>query len=140
MGIQGPIPIANDVAFACGVCAITVGPVYDFDRSTKDVKVQAVDKNSLLPVWGVEVIDMDENTRSKDRAFTVKIAAEVQPMPPPKMPGMPLRPVEFEGLAVRPYVNANGRIAWSYSAKGMRAPQTGSKPRATTADNEGRAA
>lgn len=90
-------------------------------------------------MWGVEVIDMDENTRTKDRAITVKIAAAVQPVPPPVMPGTPLRPVEFEGLKVRPYVNANGRLAWSYSATGMRAPQAGTKPRSTS-EGDGRAA
>lgn len=35
MGIQGPIPIPNDIAFPAGACAIGVVPIFDFDRSTK---------------------------------------------------------------------------------------------------------
>lgn len=140
MTIQGSIPIANEFAFPGGACAVSAGPIYDFDRSTKEVKVQAVDKDTGVLMWGVEIIDMDELARTKDRALTVKIPAPVQPTLPPAMPGMPLRPVEFEGLAVRPYVNANGRLAWSFSAKGIRAPQTAGKSRTTGADTDGRAA
>jgi hypothetical protein len=36
-----------------------VGPVFDFDKSTKDSKVQQVDKDSGLLLWSVEVLDAD---------------------------------------------------------------------------------
>jgi hypothetical protein len=42
---------------------------------------------------------------------------------PPEMPGLPFRPVVFDGLSVMPYVSeASGRprVAFSLRAKGMR--------------------
>ena len=43
-------------------------------------------------------------------------------MPPAKMHGFPYPAVEFEGLTITPYANAKGRVAYSFRAKGMRAP------------------
>jgi hypothetical protein len=58
----------------------------------------------------------------------VKITAPVQPVPPESAPGLPFRPVEFEGLTATPYVQtmASGRskLMWSFRASGMRAPKT----------------
>ena len=41
---------------------------------------------------------------------------------------MPFRPVEFDGLTVTPYVDdKRNRVAYSFRATGMRAPQPGAR-------------
>jgi hypothetical protein len=55
----------------------------------------------------------------------VKIAARVQPVPPEALPGLPFRPVVFEGLTALPYIDDAGkfsRIVWSFKADAMTAP------------------
>ena len=84
-------------------------------------------------VWRVDVIDADPQAR--DKTVRIKIAAPVQPVPPAPAPGVPFRPVVFEGLTLRPWVNSDrckpvqgrphrcgGQIAWSIWATGMAAP------------------
>ena len=64
----------------------------------------------------------------------MKIAADVQPVPPPKVEGQKLRPVEFENLTVTAWIDDRGKrpkIGWSFRAEGMRAP--GAKPNGSTA-------
>jgi hypothetical protein len=107
-----------------------VEAVRDFDKSSPGRPVQAVDKESGLPVWAVTALDADPEARRGDKTVTVKIAAKHQPIPPETAPGMPFRPVEFEGLTVTPYVQETGgrpRVAYSLRATGMRAPQVGSE-------------
>jgi hypothetical protein len=45
---------------------------------------------------------MDFDPDARERTFKVKIAAEVQPVPPTAIPGTPVRPVLLEGLTVTP--------------------------------------
>jgi hypothetical protein len=110
-----------------------VEPVRDFDRSTKETAVQAVDRESGQPVWRVDVIDADPEAR--DKTVRVKIVAPVQPVPLATAPGVPFRPVVLQGVALRPWVNTDrckprrgqphqcgAQIAWSYWATGMAAP------------------
>ena len=85
-----------------------VEPVRDFDKSSAGRPVQAVDKESGLPVWAVSVLDADPEARRSDKTVTVKIAATYQPVPPEAAAGLPFRPVEFDGLTVTPYVNESG--------------------------------
>ena len=111
-----------------------VEPVRDFDKSSPGRPVQAVDKESGLPVWAVTALDADPEARRGDKTVTVKIAARHQPIPPEAPAGLPFRPVEFEGLTVTPYVNESGgrpRVAYSLRATGMRAPQVGGSTRPT---------
>ena len=111
-----------------------VEQVRDFDKSSAGRPVQAVDKESGLPVWAVSVLDADPEARRADKTVTVKIAARHQPVPPEAAPGVPFRPVEFDGLTVTPYVNESGgrpRVAYSLRASGMRAPQVGGTARPT---------
>jgi hypothetical protein len=124
MAIKGAIPMRFDDVFPHG-CYV-VGEVQaqrDFDRSTKDQAVQAVDRDMGELVWTVDVIDADPETR--ERTVRVKLAP-VQPVPPAAMAGAPFRPVEFDGLTATPYVatmaSGRGRLAWSFRATGMRAP------------------
>lgn len=107
-----------------------VEQVRDFDKSSPGRPVQAVDKESGLPVWAVTALDADPEARRGDKTVTVKIAARHQPIPPEAPPGLPFRPVEFEGLTVTPYVQESGsrpRVAYSLRATGMRAPQLGAQ-------------
>jgi hypothetical protein len=134
MAINGAIPMGHDDVFAHGCFLMgEVEPVRDFDRSTRDTAVQAVDKETGMPVWRVDVIDPDP--RARDKTVRVKIAAPVQPVPPATMAGAPFRPVVFEGLTLRAWVNTDrckpepgkahrcgGQIAWSMWATGLAAP------------------
>lgn len=76
-------------------------------------------------MWAVPVIDGDESVRGAAKSVKVTLLAKVQPVPPEALPGLPFRPVEFDGLTVTPYVaegNGRPRVAYSLRASGMRAP------------------
>lgn len=101
-----------------------VTAVIDYERSTKDNKVQATDRESGVPLWQVEVLDGDPAASKRARTLTVKFATTTQPENPPSTSGMPFTPVIFEDLAVLPYVDRSseaGRIAWSFRAARMTA-------------------
>ena len=133
MALQGPIPVQFGQAFPDGVYAAgSFEMVRDFDRSTADRVVQQTDKDSGLPLWVVEVIDAQEDARQ--RTVKVKVAAQVQPVLPPPVPGSPFTAVEFEGMTATPYVDATrcqghdrcaARQAYSLKATGVRAPSRG---------------
>jgi hypothetical protein len=114
-----------------------IAPLRNFDKSSGEVVVQAVDEDTGHPVWTVEVLDGSAEARKSDRHLTVKIASPIQPMLPPLPAGypdkVPFRPVEFTGLTGTPWVDDSGprpRLAWSFRATGMVAPKYGSKPAA----------
>jgi hypothetical protein len=72
MAIRGAIAIGHDGVFPHGCYVVgEVEPVRDFDRSTKETAVQAVDRDSGLPVWRVDVIDADPDARDKTVRVTV---------------------------------------------------------------------
>jgi len=96
--------------------------------------IQRTDKDSGLPLWVIEVIDAQEDARQ--RTVKVKIAAPVQPVLPPPVPGSPFTPVEFDGMTATPYVDSSrcqakdtgkcgARVAYSLKAAGIRAPSRG---------------
>jgi hypothetical protein len=125
MAVQGPFKVEFGELFPHGLGVVgAVGPVVDFDASTKERKVQARDKDSGLPVWSVDVMDFDPEAR--ERTFKVKFAAVVQPVPPDALDGLPVRPVVLDGVTVTPYLkevgNGRSRIAYSLRAAGMHAP------------------
>lgn len=125
MAIQGAIPMEHGGVFPWTCYMVgEVTPKRDFDKSTREQAFQEVDKDTGLPVWVVEVVDADPDAR--DKTVRVNILAAVQPVPPETAPGVPFRPVEFEGLTARPYVastpSGRGKLAWSFKATGMRAP------------------
>jgi hypothetical protein len=125
MAIKGAIPMHHGNVFPHG-CFIVgeVQAMRDFDRSTKDQAIQAIDRETGELVWTVDVVDADPDAR--DRTVRVKLTGTVQPVPPEAASGVPFRPVEFEGLTATPYVatTASGRtrLAWSLRATAMRAP------------------
>ncbi|MGB3685335.1 MAG: plasmid replication, integration and excision activator [Ornithinimicrobium sp.] len=126
MAIAKRLQVRHEDVFAHGAFVVSdVSQVLDFDASTRENKVQARDKDNGLPLWQVEVLDVDPEANKKGRTVTVKFAAKVQPVPPEAHADLPLRPVEFDGLSALPYVDTNGnfsRIAWSFRAEGMRSP------------------
>jgi hypothetical protein len=126
MAIARRFKISHDEVFAFGAYLVgEVGPVFDFEKSSKDAKVQQVDKDNGLPLWSVEVLDADPEAGKKSKTVTVKIAARVQPVPPEALPGLPFRPVVFQGLTALPYIDDAGkfsRIVWSFKAEAMIAP------------------
>ncbi|WP_436773183.1 plasmid replication, integration and excision activator [Yinghuangia sp. YIM S09857] len=120
MAIKGAIPVAFGDVFPVGAYATKVEPVSDFEASKGGVQVQARDKATGLPMWAVTVSDPDPEAR--EGSIKVKIPASVMPVLPDELPGLPFRPVEFEGLTVTPWVNGAGRLAYSFRAAGLRAP------------------
>ncbi|MFG1964778.1 plasmid replication, integration and excision activator [Nonomuraea sp. NPDC049028] len=103
----------------------------DFDASTKDRPVAARDKTTGELMWSVPVMDADPSLKASAKAVAVKILSGVEPTipaPPASMAGLPFVPVVFDGLTVTPYVAANGRMAYSFKATGLRAaPDQGAK-------------
>ncbi|MFF4988652.1 plasmid replication, integration and excision activator [Streptosporangium saharense] len=126
MAIQGPIAIGFEQVFPHGCYLVgEVQQVKDFDASSNGRTVYAKDKTTGLPVWQVSVIDADPDAKASQKSVTVKILTEVQPVPPPPLPGLPFTPVEFDGMTVTPYVGQDsGRLAYSFRARAMRAPIT----------------
>jgi hypothetical protein len=121
VALQGPIPVEFGLVFPDGVYAAgAFEPVRDFDASSNGRFVQSKDKSTGLPLWQVEVIDADQQART--RTVKVKVAAQAQPMLPAGHAGAPFIPVEFTGLTVTPYVNQNGKLGYSLKASGVRAP------------------
>ncbi len=107
MSVQGPFNVECGEVFPHGVGIVgEMAPMADFDRSTRDNRVQARDRDTGLPVWVVDVMDFDPEAR--ERTFKVKIAAAVQPVPPDAVSGLPVRPVHLEGLTVTPYLKEMG--------------------------------
>nr|WP_024934674.1 hypothetical protein [Actinomadura madurae] len=119
MTVQGPFKVAFGDVFPYGAFVKGgVEAVRDFDRSTKDSFVQARDKDTGELVWAVEVLDADPESKG---TLKVKLAAPVQPIVPEAPAGFPFVPVEFDGLAVTPYVNSGtGRLAYSLKAVAVR--------------------
>jgi len=75
-------------------------------------------------VWAVSVVDGDPD--AVEATVKVKISGDVEPVLPDALPGLPFRPVEFEGLTVTAYLNqSTNRVAFSYRASGLRAPAPG---------------
>lgn len=133
MALSGRFPIAHDVAFPHGTYIVSdVTPVNDYNRSTKETKIQQVDKDTGLLLWQVDVLDADPSAPRKQKTVTVKIAAKVQPVPPHHDGSSPFTPVEFEGLTALAYIQESGdfsSVVYSYRATGMKAPGRPAAPR-----------
>src|ERR671917_436186 len=81
MAIKGAIPMQHGDVFPHGCFVVgEVQAMRDFDRSTREQAVQAVDRDTGELVWTVDVIDADPDAR--DKTVRVKITAPVQPVPP----------------------------------------------------------
>ena len=135
MAMETRFSVRSEDAFPHGVYAFTateVRPARDFEQSTRDNQVQMRDRDTGLPVWTFDVLDADPNAQGKNAAITVRILSPSKPTLPEAPAGSPFRPVEFEELTATPYVDqrsctGNGRcrarLAWSYRATGVVAPE-----------------
>ncbi|WP_031466625.1 hypothetical protein [Sciscionella sediminilitoris] len=134
-GYRFPVPF--DDVFPEGAFVLGVEQVFDYDNNGG--KSPAKDKQSGKLVWGVQVTD--PSARGKNTGVVVKIDADVQPVPPETAPGLPFRPVVFEGLTATAY-EQNGRVQFSLRAKEMHAPgkATGTKSAAAQGNAEQKAA
>lgn len=138
MGMPRRVMTRMAEAFPFGLYAVgPVEPELDFDKSTKDRPVQARDKETDQLVWKVEVLDPDEDAKKSDRTFVVRLLAEVQPVLPQSLPGLPFTPIELENLTASPWVDTRqctgpeggkahrcrARQGWSFRASGVKAPK-----------------
>ncbi|GAA3763096.1 plasmid replication, integration and excision activator [Salinactinospora qingdaonensis] len=136
MAIQGALPVAFATVFPHGAYALGVEAITDFET-----KRPQTDRESGLPLWAVDVIDADPNARGKAKSVKVKVAAEHCPTLPDEVSGLPFRPIEFDGMAVMPYVDESGRrprVAYSLRATGVKTPgaagRKGSAPSSAAKD------
>lgn len=128
MAIRAGIEVAHDAVFPHGAYVTgPVEPVHAFNDGKRS-EMQKVDENTGLRVWAVPVLDGDPELKGANKATKVTILAEVQPVPPEALAGVPmeLRPVEFEGLTAVAYcaevMKGRFKVAWSIKARGMKAP------------------
>jgi hypothetical protein len=115
-GYRFPVPF--DDVFAAGAYVLGVEQAYDYDNNGG--KSPSKDKMSGKLVWNVQVTD--PSAKGKNTGVVVKISADVQPVPPETAPGLPFRPVVFEGLTATAY-EQNGRVQFSLRAADMHAPR-----------------
>jgi hypothetical protein len=127
MAVQAPIPVEFGLVFPHGAYVLDVGPVEDFDKPAGTDR-QSRDKTSGVRLWAVRVMDPDPLARKGQAEVSVKLAADVQPVPPETLAGTPFRPVVFDGLTITPYVDerrSRPRVAYSLRARSMRAAGPG---------------
>lgn len=90
MAMPRKLPVEFGVVFPYGAYAVgEVTQVKDYDRSTREVPIQATDPETGLPVWQVEVVDADPEAKKATRMMSVKIGAKVQPVLPEAPEGVP---------------------------------------------------
>jgi hypothetical protein len=124
MALQGGhrFAVSMDEAFSYGLWALGVEQAMDYDEKTGR-QSPAKDKQTGSLVWTVTCIDRDPEVRGT-REVKIKVLAPVMPtLPKELVPNSGIRPLEFTGLTVTPYVSENGRrarLALSYRATGVR--------------------
>ena len=65
------VPVEFGVVFPYGAYAVgEVTQVKDYDRSTREVPVQATDQETGLPVWSVDVVDADPEAKKATRMMS----------------------------------------------------------------------
>jgi hypothetical protein len=146
MALARRFKVAHDEVFPFGAFLVSdVAPIYDFERSTRENKVQDLDKDSGLPMWSVDVLDADPEAPKKSKTVTVKFAARVQPVPPSNDGSSPFTAVVFDGLTATPWVDSSrcaapepgrshrcrAQSAWSFRAERMSAPKSAPRPAST---------
>lgn len=133
MAMQKRMPVGHQDVFPAGAYLVgAVEAVADFNAAAREdgSRPQQRDKDTGLLVWSVPVLDADELAGKRDKTVSIKLLAEVQPVPPKNETPFPFTPVEFVGLTALPYIDDSGnrpRIAWSYRAQGMTSPGSASK-------------
>ncbi|TWP51258.1 plasmid replication, integration and excision activator [Lentzea tibetensis] len=123
--IPSRFPVRFGDVFPLGCFVLGVEPAMEFNEDSRAPKRQERDKETNLLLWTVRALDANGEAARFGAEFKVKVACEVQPVPPAKANGFPYPAAEFEGLTITPYAGRNGRIAYSFRATGMRAPHVG---------------
>jgi hypothetical protein len=125
MALQGGhrFPVSMAEVFPQGLFAMGVEQAMDFDERTGR-RSPSSDKRTGELVWTVTCLDRDPEVRGT-REVKVKVLGPVCPeLPAELVPGSGIRPVEFSGMTVTPYVSENGRrarLAFSFRATGVHA-------------------
>jgi hypothetical protein len=125
MALQGGhrFAVSMEEAFGYGLYAMGVEQAMDYDERSGR-QSPSKDKQTGQLVWTVTCIDRDPEIRGS-REVKIKVLASLCPELPPEIaPGSGIRPVEFSGITVTPYVSENGRrarLALSYRASGVHA-------------------
>lgn len=137
MAIARKLKLSHDDVFPNGAFIVSeVTPVFDFERSTRDNKVQQVDPDTGLLLWQIDVLDADPEATKKNRTVTIKLLAKVQPVPPAPEGAETFARVVFEDLVATPWIDSSrckppesnkshrcgAQAAWSFKARGMAAP------------------
>ena len=119
MAVEGRINVRHEDVFPVPVLVLGVEPVNDFEKvKAKVPDPQERDRETGARLWAVSILD--PSARQGQREIKIKVAADVQPVPP----NGPMQPCEFDGLQVIPYLDANRakpRVAIAYRAAGFRA-------------------
>lgn len=119
------IPVESAYVFPHGALCLGVEPVRDFEAKGEDKQA----RDNGVRLWAVRVLDLDPEAGrfGGSKEVKVKIAAEVQPVPPESpYPGIPPM-VEFTNVTLTPYVDSSrrcgdrcrARLAWSVRAEAM---------------------
>lgn len=138
MAMPRRIKIEFGEAFPFGLLAVgEAEEMRDFDAKPdrNGNRPQAIDEETELPMWTLDVLDADPEVSKSARSFAVRIASRYCPALPALPAGTPahlafMRPIELEGLTATPYVadspmgNGRGRLAWSFRATGIKATST----------------
>lgn len=83
MAINGRLQVGHSQVFPAGAFVVgPVEPVTDFEASTRDNPVQARDRDTGFPVWGVPVLDADPQARKNAKTLVVKVLS----VDPPQVP------------------------------------------------------
>src|SRR3954451_6394076 len=139
MAISRRFPVLFELAFPVGAYLVSeVTPVVDFEKSTREHKVQQVDSDTGKLLWQVDVLDADPEAKRSAKTVAVKIPANVQPVPPGNDGSSPFTAVVFEGLTALPWIEQvseeYSKISWSYRAEDMAAPRGKPAPVETSGD------
>jgi hypothetical protein len=129
------VALTHEERFPHGAYAVAVSPIAEYDGERGRTGAQSRDRESGLPLWGVEVFDPDPDARTHQ--VRVRLASAEEPELPPVVgvpgTGFGLRPVWFGGLVGTPYLDSNGRrprVAWSLRAQVMTPAPAGGLPAA----------
>ena len=102
-----------DVVFPQGCYVMSVERASDYNNGKPK---PAIDPIGSKPVFSIQVTD--PSAKGKNTGQVVKMAADVQPVPPPAIPGTPFRPAVFAEMSAVPYVR-DGWVSYTLWAKEM---------------------
>jgi hypothetical protein len=117
------VTMAEVFPAGCALMPDSITEAEDFDPATGR-RSPARDKVTNQRVYQCKVADLDPELAGRSREVSVKILADVQPVPPT---GAPFEPVEFSGITITPWVNDKNRLAFSIRATGISAPSRGGR-------------